>query len=326
MSQHHDPVHPDSGHLTAELIADLSEGLLDDESAQHAQRHLDQCAVCQHVKQSLADVAAILGGLTPPAMPDDVLARLLTSVAAADDTDEIHEGKQPVGTARVVALDAERTRRRGWAGPTLGVAASVAGILLVGALVYPALTGSSDDATTAASAGDRSNDLSTADSTDVPLSFAASRTRTRYESKRIDRQVNALVERDPSPVMDSSGTFADNGAIESAPSITPSLPASQFQTSDGVAGMALGKVPMATDPAAAQACVEQYLGSGVEPLAIDLGSFKIEDTGEWVPAAVIVLPVTNQPDRATVLVFGADCASADVIPLYLKVVALTTSN
>ncbi|MEO8330217.1 MAG: hypothetical protein ABI586_09445, partial [Candidatus Nanopelagicales bacterium] len=207
---------------------------------------------------------------------------------------------------------------------TLGVAASVAGILLVGALVYPALTGNSDDATTAASAGDRSNELSTGSDTDVPLSFAASRTRTRYESSRIDRQVNALVERDPSPVIvDSSGNY--DGAVESAPSITPSLPASQFQTADGAAATGLD-VPMATDPAAAQACVEQYLGDGgIEPLAIDLGSFKIEDTGEWVPAAVIVLP-GDQPDSATVWVVGADCAGPDAIPLYWKVVSLTSAN
>ncbi len=32
MSQHHDPVHPDSDHLTPEVLADLELGLLDDES------------------------------------------------------------------------------------------------------------------------------------------------------------------------------------------------------------------------------------------------------------------------------------------------------
>jgi xanthine dehydrogenase YagT iron-sulfur-binding subunit len=40
MSQHHDPVHPDSDHLTPELVADLDEGLLDATSTEHARPDL----------------------------------------------------------------------------------------------------------------------------------------------------------------------------------------------------------------------------------------------------------------------------------------------
>ena len=54
MSQHHDPVHPDSDHLTAEVLADLDLGLLDDESAAHAQQHLTHCAACRQLRDDLA--------------------------------------------------------------------------------------------------------------------------------------------------------------------------------------------------------------------------------------------------------------------------------
>jgi len=55
---------------------------------------------------------------------------------------------------------------------------------------------------------------------------------------------------------------------------------------------------MATNPAAAQACLENYLNmSGVVPLAIDIG------TWQGQPAAVIVLP---GPDSATALVYIID--------------------
>ena len=81
MSQHHDPVHPDSGHLTPELLADLAEGLLDATSAQHATAHLDHCSLCQAVQASLRDVSSTLAALPTPSMPDDVEAQDLVGPA-----------------------------------------------------------------------------------------------------------------------------------------------------------------------------------------------------------------------------------------------------
>ena len=319
MSQHHDPVHPDSGHLTTELIADLTEGLLDEESAQHAQRHLDECALCRDVQKSLSDVTTELGSLPTPAMPDDVMARLSAALPAAAPS----PADEPVAAATVVPLDAERSRRRGWAGPALGVAASVAGVLLLGALIYPSLGGSSDQGTTAASSEDNSDvGLAGAGSPAVdPNSFRASHSGTKYESADIDQQVDLLVK--------SNRTADTTGPVDTAqtpsPSlgdVSPSLPTG-FTATEGTEGASgYAKAPMATDPAAAQACLEQYLQvTGVAPLAIDLGRFKVQDTGDWVPAAVIVLPVVNKPDLAEVYVVNADCTGGpdSVILLYTHI-------
>jgi hypothetical protein len=68
---------------------------------------------------------------------------------------------------------------------------------------------------------------------------------------------------------------------------------------------------MATDPAAAQACLEGYLGvSDVAPLAIDIGVW------QGRPAAVIVLPL-DDPTLAEVWVINPKCTtSAEKDPLY----------
>jgi hypothetical protein len=59
---------------------------------------------------------------------------------------------------------------------------------------------------------------------------------------------------------------------------------------------------LATDPAAAQACLEGYLdASGVAPLAIDIG------TWEGSPAAIIVLPDQTDPTLAVVWVIDPAC-------------------
>ena len=82
MSQHHDPVHPDSEHLTAEVLADLDLGLLDDASAEHARHHLEHCAQCTQLHDDLGSLTRSLGSLggsgtaseSLEPMPDDVWA------------------------------------------------------------------------------------------------------------------------------------------------------------------------------------------------------------------------------------------------------------
>ena len=69
---------------------------------------------------------------------------------------------------------------------------------------------------------------------------------------------------------------------------------------------------MATDPAAAQACLEGYLDvAGVQPLAIDIGVWEGE------PAAVIVLP-ERRPEPGEVWVIDPDCTGPDGHPLPLR--------
>jgi hypothetical protein len=99
-----------------------------------------------------------------------------------------------------------------------------------------------------------------------------------------------------------------------APSIGPSEAASATATATPVISPSVSPTrtlqggadnknlpSMATNPAAAQACLENYLNmSGVVPLAIDIG------TWHGQPAAVIVLPAAD-PTTALVYIIDPDC-------------------
>ncbi|HVQ18014.1 MAG TPA: hypothetical protein VMT27_03135 [Actinomycetes bacterium] len=317
MSQHHDPVHPDSGHLTAELIADLDEGLLDDPSASHAREHLTHCAECQSLHSALSDVSQLLGSLPTPAMPGDVSQRLADALSqagaeanAALSPDAIEE---PAAAPTVVPLEAAPSRRQsGWAGRGLGVAASVAAVLFLGALVVPSLmnSGNNGDNTSASGATD---ELGTADASAKPdlAQFAASRTGTNYRTAAIEQQVVQLV----------AHTSTDSASLVPAatgePAATP-----QVSPTDGSSKsyqQAL-RGAMATDPAAAQACLEQYLDVvGVAPLAIDIGTF------QGKPAAVIVLRNLDHTDHADVYVVDPTCTGPDAVMLFYASVPLPAS-
>jgi len=305
VSQHHDPVHPDSGHLTPELLADLAEGLLDATSAQHATAHLDHCSLCQAVQASLRDVSSTLAALPTPSMPDDVEARILSALPGA-------AGEQPTSATTVVPLAAERTRRRGWAGPSLGIAASVAGVLLVGGLLYPALTSNDGDGPTAATSDSDSSRSAAAEDALTSL-FDASNSGTKYDEDRLSAQVGALVQERELQLSGAtpSGSPADTAEPEQT---------SAYNTdkADAVgAGKLARAAPMATDPAAAQACLEEYLGApDVVPLAIDIGWFQ----GKL--AAIIVLPSSTNPDKAEVWIVDPGCSGPDSVVLYFANIPL----
>ena len=307
MSQHHDPVHPDSGHLTPELLADLAEGLLDPTSAQHAKAHLDQCSLCQGVQASLRDVSATLAALPTPSMPDDVEAQLLAALPAA-------AGDHPVGAPTVVPLAAERTRRRGWAGPSLGIAASVALVLFVGGLLYPALTSNDGDGPTAATSDFESSRSAAAEDALTSL-FDASNSGTKYEADRLSAQVEALVQEREREL---SGAAPSGSLAESADPTNPTSSPYGTATGDAIdAAKLAARAPMANDPAAAQACLEQYLGApDVVPLAIDIGWFQ----GKL--AAIIVLPSSTNPDEAEVWIVDPGCAGPDSVVLHWASVPL----
>jgi len=305
VSQHHDPVHPDSGHLTPELLADLAEGLLDPASAQHATHHLDQCGLCQGVQSSLREVSSTLAALPTPSMPDDVEARILSALPGA-------AGDQPTSAPTVVPLAAERRRRRGWAGPSLGIAASVAGVLLVGGLLYPTLNSSDNDGLTSA-ADLESSGRSAPPDANLQMRYDASRTGTQYKAERLSDQVKVLVRARELYLSEESAGESTDGS----PEITPTSGVYGTANGDQLGAAALARAPMATDPAAAQACLEQYLGApDVTPLAIDIGRFQ----GQL--AAIIVLPSQTSPDKAEVWIVDPGCAGPDSVVLYFANIPL----
>jgi len=295
MSQHHDPVHPDSDHLTAEVLADLELGLLDDESRVHAELHLAHCATCTALGHDLAVLTEAMADLPHEPMPDAVWDEL-TAVLAAEPV------VTPAGAATVVSLEAGKKGR--WSRPGIGVVAGAAGVALAGAIIVPWVLGSGSDS------ADSGGPVAAEDSvTDVSMAaYAATRSGTKYEAEALDSQVTSLVA--------ARATFSPTAAAtESDPSATPSPSASGDPTEGMTRGSDNAVAPMATDPAAAQACLEGYLDrGGVEPLAIDIGRWQGE------PAAIIVLP-GPEPTLADVWVIDPDCSGPEDPLLYFATVA-----
>lgn len=290
MSQHHDPVHPDSEHLSAEVLADLDLDLLDAESTAHAQHHLTHCAACRQLRADLATVTTTLADLPDVAMPDDVWSRLSAALEAEPVV-------TPAGAATVVPLDQRRRSRR----PGMGVVAGAAGIALLGAIVVPWVFSTSASDTSGGDGSITADGGARAESDQIPaVAYVASTTGTDYEVEELERQVTTLVARRSAftatatlpPEPSTSPTPADTTAptdVASSPMASSSASAGLLRVSDG--------------PQAAQACLESYLGvTGIVPLAIDIGTWDGES------AAVIVLPAEDDPSLAEVWVLDPDCA------------------
>lgn len=296
MSQHHDPVHPDSDHLTPEVLADLELGLLDDESRDHAELHLAHCATCTALRGDLAALTEAMSELPDEPMPDAVWEQLSAALAAEPVL-------TPAGAATVVPIEAARKRR--WGRPGIGVVAGAAGVALLGAIFVPSVLGGGDSATTLGNPG---GPVAGADSaSELPTSaYAATQSGTKYQEEALGSQVTQLVAAratfTPTPP-----TTLDSQSGSPSPSTT-----GEFSNGDPTDGTTKGSAvaPMATDPAAAQACLEGYIPDvvGVEPLAIDIGLWEGE------PAAIIVLP-GSEPNLAEVWVIDPDC-SGPGDPLY----------
>ena len=304
MSQHHDPVHPDGGHLTAEVLADFDLGLLDADSAAHAEHHLEHCDPCRRLHADLATLTETLGELddaAPEPMPADVWDQLSAALAAEPVT-------TPQGSATVLPLSTSKPRRRR---PGIGLVAGAAGVALVGAIGVSLISNHNDGASTVAGS-DSNTDAGEAAPQAPTEAFAATRSGTQYKEDELSDQVTELV------AARETSFVADSDTAGGSPSTSPSTDPSQ----DGDPGgdpseiskqlrKALASAgPMVTDPAAAQECLESYLDvQGTAPLAVDIGIW------QGKPAAVIVLPV-DDPDLVQVWIINPACDPAGQDPLY----------
>ena len=301
MSQHHDPVHPDSDHLTPEVLADLELGLLDDESRDHAELHLEHCADCAALRGDFATLAETMSDLPDEPMPDAVWEQLSEALAAEPVV-------TPAGAATVVPIKAARKRR--WGRPGIGVVAGAAGVALLGAIFVPSVLGGGDSTTTS---NDSGVPVAGGDSVgELPATaFAATQSGTKYDQNALNSQVTELVA--------ARQTFTPTPA----PSVDATVATPSPSTSGEVAsppptpGNDRGVPPLATDPAAAQACLEGYLyAPGVQPLAIDIGRWGGE------PAAIIVLP-GSESNLADVFVIDPDCSGPGDPLLYFATVPMS---
>ncbi|MEV4251921.1 hypothetical protein AB0J52_01995 [Spirillospora sp. NPDC049652] len=122
-------------HLDYDTLADLAEGLLEDDRAASANAHLDTCAECRDRSADLADVSRILAEAPLPPMPAELAERIDSALAA----ESLH-------TATVVSLE-QRRKQRHWR--VLSAAAAAVVVLGGGTAVGTAILrgGGSHDGT-----------------------------------------------------------------------------------------------------------------------------------------------------------------------------------
>ncbi|WAU86074.1 hypothetical protein O1Q96_44110 [Streptomyces sp. Qhu-G9] len=88
-----------AGHPEVAEISDLTEGLLPPSRTADVRRHLDACALCADVYDSLEEIRGMLGTLPgPPRMPDDVAGRIDAALAAEALLDATAPGTDAVGS------------------------------------------------------------------------------------------------------------------------------------------------------------------------------------------------------------------------------------
>ncbi|MFC6883645.1 MULTISPECIES: anti-sigma factor family protein [Actinomadura] len=187
-------------HLDYDTLADLAEGLLEDDQAASVSAHLDTCAECRERSADLADVSRILAEAPVPSLPPDLAERIDTAIAA-----------ESLETATVVSLEQRRGRRH-WR--ILSAAAATVVVLGGGAVAGKVALDGSDDAghrhsaNTPAMDGTRSTvtrsgpgtAAGAAPSGEVPTSeglrsagYAVSHSGTDYRTGTLGRQVDRLL-------------------------------------------------------------------------------------------------------------------------------------
>lgn len=87
-------------HLDYDVLADLAEGLLEDDEAASVNAHLDTCAECRDRSADLADVSRILAEAPVPSIPTELAERIDTAIAA-----------ESLNNATVVSMEQRRGRR-----------------------------------------------------------------------------------------------------------------------------------------------------------------------------------------------------------------------
>ena len=71
-----------AAHLDYDALADLAEGILDEDAATSAQAHLSDCAQCRDRAAEVAEVTRVLAEAPVPPMPAHLIERLDAAIAA----------------------------------------------------------------------------------------------------------------------------------------------------------------------------------------------------------------------------------------------------
>lgn len=194
-----------SAHLDYEILADLAEGILDDDQAASATEHLADCEECRERSAELADVSRLLAESPVPPMPAKLAARIDAAIAA-----------ESVSTATVASLQARRGRRH-----LRMLSAAAAAIVVVGGAVAVGRTAMNSPSTPSevnaqvpaqentdrsgrTSAGSAPGSESGMAPKAAPQSsdgaFRVTRTGTDYRDTTVGSQITAMLRRGDLPV------------------------------------------------------------------------------------------------------------------------------
>ncbi|REE97260.1 hypothetical protein [Thermomonospora umbrina] len=165
-------------HLDHEALADLAEGLLDDDEAASANAHLDDCAACRKLSAEVADVSRILADVPAPPMPAHLAARIEEALRA-----------ESMAVATVASLEHRRGRRhlRVFSAAAVTVVALGGGALVGTELLGGSLNGN-DGMHTQAPAGDNPR-------LNAAMSFTTVSSGTHYRADALKDQVTDVVAR-----------------------------------------------------------------------------------------------------------------------------------
>lgn len=135
-----------SAHVDAEVLAELSAGLIDGKRATRIHAHLAGCQRCARRSATLTEISTLLASVPSPRMPDDVVARLNATLAqeaahrSAPATAPARSSDQDTANTVVEVSRAAKGRRRGLTSPVAARAfAAAAAACVVAAGGYTAV-------------------------------------------------------------------------------------------------------------------------------------------------------------------------------------------
>jgi hypothetical protein len=302
-----------SAHVDADVLAELSAGLINGKRATRIHAHLAGCQRCAQRSAALTELTTLLAAVPPPVMPDAVARRLNATLAreAADrsaPTAAPGRPGEPDSADNVVRFQpTAKGRRRGLTSPAAARAfAAAAAACVVAAGGYTAVQLTSGGPATA-------NGPSTPKHGGGSLAIGPSSTGGAHAQPFIPKTNNGAAGEGPEQL---SFKVVDSGIDYQSASL-----ASQVRTElNKVAALKLARSAQAkflhTPTAQQYACVSDVTG-GTNPALVDSARFQNH------PATIIALAhVGNQLSQAWVV--GPSCSASDTD--ILKYVSLPTSG
>ena len=244
------------------------------------------------------DVAAWLAAAPAPPMPPEVWARIEGALAA--EPPFTPTGEAPLVAAPLAApgstpppvadLAERRERHRG--GRLLPVLAGAAGLVLVGAVVIPAMRAQDGPAPVAEGNGGQPAVVAQpSPERQAPLPRMMMSSGTDYASAQMPEQVTPLLATAGITDAASVATMSTTAPLD----VTP-IGSSGFTSTDDSLADCMGKLGMEPD--------------GLAPLLIDRATFDGADVG--VVVMVDSPPAADEPAVLDVVVVGSDCTDDDV--------------